>query len=118
MKLEEPFQALNKLVQDGKVRHLGVSNFNLKLLQKAAGLSAAVTSVHPDLAIVKHPVRKVRSQSPQVSGSLRKVWGWVQPCARGKKSPSMGNFHGQKKITPLLIEILRCASAVKTLPLP
>lgn len=40
MKLEEPFQALNKLVQDGKVRHLGVSNFNLKLLQKAAALSA------------------------------------------------------------------------------
>lgn len=40
MKLEEPFQALNKLVQDGKVCHLGVSNFNLKLLQKAAALSA------------------------------------------------------------------------------
>ena len=40
MKLEEPFQALNQLMQDGKVRHLGVSNFNLKLLQKAAALSA------------------------------------------------------------------------------
>ena len=40
MHLEETFQALNKLVQDGKVRHLGVSNFNLKLLQKAAALSA------------------------------------------------------------------------------
>ena len=38
MKLEETFQALNRLVQDGKVRHLGVSNFNLKLLQKAAAL--------------------------------------------------------------------------------
>jgi diketogulonate reductase-like aldo/keto reductase len=40
IKLEETFQALNQLVQDGKVRHLGVSNFNLKLLQKAAALSA------------------------------------------------------------------------------
>jgi len=39
MKLEETFQALNKLVQDGKVRHLGVSNFNLKLLKNAAALS-------------------------------------------------------------------------------
>ena len=39
MKLEETFRALNKLVQDGKVRHLGVSNFNLKLLQKSAALS-------------------------------------------------------------------------------
>jgi diketogulonate reductase-like aldo/keto reductase len=36
--LEETFQALNKLVQDGKVRHLGVSNFNLKLLQKSVAL--------------------------------------------------------------------------------
>ena len=40
IKLEETFQALNQLVQDGKVRHLGVSNFNLKLLQKAAALCA------------------------------------------------------------------------------
>ncbi|MGE5463591.1 MAG: aldo/keto reductase [Syntrophothermus sp.] len=31
---EETFRALNKLVQDGKVRHLGVSNFKLKLLKK------------------------------------------------------------------------------------
>jgi 2,5-diketo-D-gluconate reductase B len=38
MNLEETFQALNRLVQDGRVRHLGVSNFNLKLLQKAAAL--------------------------------------------------------------------------------
>jgi len=38
--LEETFQALNQLVRDGKVRCLGVSNFNLKLLTKAAGLSA------------------------------------------------------------------------------
>lgn len=39
MKLEETFRALNKLVRDGKVRYLGVSNFNLKLLQQAHALS-------------------------------------------------------------------------------
>ena len=39
MKLEETFRALNKLVRDGKVRHLGVSNFNLKLLKKSQELS-------------------------------------------------------------------------------
>lgn len=38
--LEETFRALNQLVGQGKVRHLGVSNFNLTLLQKAAALSA------------------------------------------------------------------------------
>jgi diketogulonate reductase-like aldo/keto reductase len=35
----ETFRALNKLVQDGKVRHLGVSNFKLKLLQQAQQLA-------------------------------------------------------------------------------
>lgn len=39
MKLEETFRALNKLVRDGKVRHLGVSNFNLKLLKQSQSFS-------------------------------------------------------------------------------
>jgi diketogulonate reductase-like aldo/keto reductase len=39
MRLDETFRALNKLVQDGKVRHLGVSNFDLKLLKKSTALS-------------------------------------------------------------------------------
>lgn len=38
---EEAFRALNKLVRDGKVRYLGVSNFNLKLLKQARELSEA-----------------------------------------------------------------------------
>ena len=39
MNLEEAFRALNKLVRDGKVRHLGVSNFKLKLLKQAQSFS-------------------------------------------------------------------------------
>jgi diketogulonate reductase-like aldo/keto reductase len=39
MKLEEIFRALNKLVKDGKVKHLGVSNFDLKLLKQARQFS-------------------------------------------------------------------------------
>ncbi|MBI5951637.1 MAG: aldo/keto reductase [Chloroflexi bacterium] len=35
MNLKETFRALNKLVRDGKVRHLGVSNFKLKLLRQS-----------------------------------------------------------------------------------
>ncbi len=31
---EQTFRALNKMVREGKVRHLGVSNFKLKLLKK------------------------------------------------------------------------------------
>jgi diketogulonate reductase-like aldo/keto reductase len=39
MKLEETFRALNKLVRDGKVKHLGVSNFKLKLLKQSQSFS-------------------------------------------------------------------------------
>jgi diketogulonate reductase-like aldo/keto reductase len=39
MNLEEAFRALNKLVRDGKVKHLGVSNFKLKLLQQSQAYS-------------------------------------------------------------------------------
>jgi diketogulonate reductase-like aldo/keto reductase len=39
IKLEESFRALNRLVRDGKVRHLGVSNFKLKMLKESVTLS-------------------------------------------------------------------------------
>ena len=39
MRLEGTFRALNKLVHDGKIKHIGVSNFNLKLLKQAQELS-------------------------------------------------------------------------------
>ncbi len=39
MKLPDAFRALNQLVREGKVRHLGVSNFNLNLLKQAQSLS-------------------------------------------------------------------------------
>ncbi|MEP0803970.1 MAG: aldo/keto reductase [Chloroflexota bacterium] len=38
-KLNEAFPALNKLVREGRVKHLGVSNFNLKWLKRAQELS-------------------------------------------------------------------------------
>lgn len=38
MDLPEAFRALNRLVDEGRVRRLGVSNFNLKLLEQARSL--------------------------------------------------------------------------------
>ena len=40
MRLGESFRALNQLVSDGKVRHLGVSNFDLSQLKLAQSVSA------------------------------------------------------------------------------
>jgi diketogulonate reductase-like aldo/keto reductase len=39
MNLAEAFRALNQLLREGKVKHLGVSNFSLKLLQQAQKFS-------------------------------------------------------------------------------
>jgi diketogulonate reductase-like aldo/keto reductase len=39
VKYEDTFRALNKLVRDGRAKHLGVSNFNLRLLKQAQELS-------------------------------------------------------------------------------
>jgi 2,5-diketo-D-gluconate reductase B len=39
MPLDESFLALNQLIRDGKVRHLGVSNFDLGKLKQAVALS-------------------------------------------------------------------------------
>ncbi len=39
MRLADTFRALNQLVRDGKVRHLGVSNFDLRLLKASEELS-------------------------------------------------------------------------------
>ena len=49
MDLPDTFRALNKLVKDGKVKHLGVSNFDLKLLKQSLGLaeSAILTDQVP-----------------------------------------------------------------------
>jgi diketogulonate reductase-like aldo/keto reductase len=62
MKLPETFRALNELVRQGKVRHLGVSNFNLKLLKQAVALSERplltdqVSYCLPDQTYVKNGV--------------------------------------------------------------
>lgn len=39
MNLENAFRALNQLVEEGKVRHVGVSNFDLKLLRRSQELA-------------------------------------------------------------------------------
>ncbi|MBX3037169.1 MAG: aldo/keto reductase [Anaerolineales bacterium] len=84
-KYEDTFRALNKLVKDGKVKHLGVSNFNLKLLKQAQELSEThiVTNQVPyslsDRSYVKNGVLEYCQQNnifltayePLDKGSMR-----------------------------------------------
>jgi diketogulonate reductase-like aldo/keto reductase len=84
-KYEDAFRALNKLVRGGKVKHLGVSNFNLKLLKQAQELSETpiITNQVPyslsDRSYVKNGVLEycqqndifVTAYSPVDEGNLR-----------------------------------------------
>ncbi len=69
IKLAETFRAFNSLVRAGKVRHLGVSNFNLKLLQQAVALSDTplltnqVSYSIPDRECVKNGVLEYCQQN-------------------------------------------------------
>jgi diketogulonate reductase-like aldo/keto reductase len=69
MKLKDTFRALNQLVREGRVRHLGVSNFNLKLLKQAADLSETplltnqVSYSIPDRTYVKNGVLEYCQQN-------------------------------------------------------
>ena len=69
MKLPETFRALNELVRGGKIKHPGVSNFNLKLLKQAAALSETpllnnqVPYCLPDQTYVKNGVLEYCQQN-------------------------------------------------------
>lgn len=62
--LEETFKALNRAVADGKTRRVGVSNFDVSLLQRAQGLCAT--------PIATNQVRfNLHERRPEHSGLLR-----------------------------------------------
>lgn len=85
MDLEDTFRALNQLVRQGRVRHLGVSNFNLALLKQsqAASETAIITNQVPysiaDRSYVKNGVTAycqendiiVTAYSPFEEGNLK-----------------------------------------------
>lgn len=52
--LEETFRALNELVRQGKVRHIGVSNFNLEQLKRAQALSETPLATNQVLYNLHH----------------------------------------------------------------
>ncbi|HJS20447.1 MAG TPA: aldo/keto reductase [Anaerolineales bacterium] len=66
---EETFRALNKLVREGKVKHLGVSNFKLKLLRESQQVSETPILTNqvpyrlPDRAYVENGILKYCQQN-------------------------------------------------------
>lgn len=89
-KYEDTFRALNKLVRDGKVKHLGVSNFNLKLLKQAQSLSETpiITNQVPfslaDRSYVKNGVLEYCQQNDILLTAYEPL--------------NQGNFHSNKAL--------------------
>ncbi len=69
MNLADTFKALNQLVREGKVRHLGVSNFNLKQLKTSVEQSETPLVTNqcsyciPDWTVVKNGVLEYCQQN-------------------------------------------------------
>jgi aryl-alcohol dehydrogenase-like predicted oxidoreductase len=55
--IEEGWSTLAKLQREGKVRYIGVSNFNLEQMRRAAAISP-ITSVQPPYSIVSPEIEK------------------------------------------------------------
>jgi len=60
--IEEGWQTLAQLRKEGKVRHIGVSNFNVAQMKRAQGI-APITSLQPPYNIVTSDIEKRFSPS-------------------------------------------------------
>ncbi len=79
--IEEGWETLAKLKQEGKTRYIGVSNFSVQQMERIAGI-APITSLQPPYSILNRAVEKeilpycqqhnigVINYSPMVSGLL------------------------------------------------
>jgi diketogulonate reductase-like aldo/keto reductase len=119
MKYEETFRALNKLVRDGKVRHLGASNFSVKLLKQAQAQSETpiITDQVPysvtDRSYVKNGVLEYCQQNDILLTAY-------SPVEQGRLEPnqtlrSIAKVHSA---TPFQIALAWLASRPRVITIP
>ncbi len=90
MKLEDTFRALNKLVKDGKVKHLGVSNFDVKLLKQSQALSAT--------PIITNQVPYSISDRPYVKNGVLEYCQQNNILLTAYSPVNQGNFRATKAL--------------------
>ena len=119
MQLEETFRALNRLVQEGKVRHLGVSNFNLKLLQKSVALCETplltnqVSYSIPDRTCVKNGVLDYCQQN----GILLTAYSPVNR-RNIKSNPALKALAQARGVTPQQIALAWLVTQPRVITIP
>jgi diketogulonate reductase-like aldo/keto reductase len=119
MNLAETFRALNKLVQEGTVRHLGVSNFNLKLLRQSQDLceSSILTDQVPYSLSERHYVRNGVLDYCQSNGVILTAYS---PLGDGRlnDSKSLAAIADHHRSTPHQIALAWLASQPRVITIP
>jgi diketogulonate reductase-like aldo/keto reductase len=120
MQLESTLQALNELVRRGTVRHIGVSNFDTKLLKEAARLSETpiLTNQVPYSLQERTYSTNGVLQYCREHGILLTAYS---PLEQGRLAVSakLGRIAAARSATPHQIALawLCCQSAVITIPM-
>ncbi|PWH17099.1 MAG: aldo/keto reductase [Anaerolineae bacterium] len=118
MNLPETFRALNRLVREGKVKHLGVSNFNLKLLQAACALSETPLLTNqvpyslPDRSYVKNGVLDYC----QKNDILLTAYSPVK--SRFFKGKKLAEFARQRGVTPFQVGLAWLVHQPRVITIP
>jgi len=119
MKLEETFRALNRLVREGSVRRLGVSNFNLKLLQMSAAFSE--TPLLTDQVSYSIPDRTYEENGVldycQKTGILLTAYSPIKRRSI-KSSPKLKEIALARRVTPEQIALAWLTSQPQVITIP
>jgi diketogulonate reductase-like aldo/keto reductase len=124
MKLEETFRALNQLVRDGKVRHLGVSNFNLKLLKQAQSFSETpiltdqVPYRLPDKSYVKNGVLEYCQQNDILLTAYSPVKFRNLPVNQTLRAIAEAHGSGASRATPFQIALAWLVAQPRVITIP
>lgn len=119
MKLADTFRALNKLVKDGKVRHLGVSNFSLKLLKESQS--------HSETPIIANQVPYSLSHRSYIKNGMLKycqandilITAYSpMDVGRLKASPALRSVAEAHKATPYQIALAWLVSHPRVITIP
>lgn len=118
MNLPEAFRALNRLVHEGRVRYLGVSNFNLKLLKEAQALSETPLLTNqvpysiPDRSYVQNGVLAYC----QANDILLTAYSPVK--SRFFKGKKLADFARQRGVTPFQVGLAWLVQQPRVITIP
>lgn len=118
MNLPETFRALNQLVREGRVRHLGVSNFKLKLLKEAQSLCETPLLTNqvpysiPDRSYVENGVLDYCQQNDILLTAYSPV------KSRFFKGQKLADFAREKGSTPFQIGLAWLARQPRVIAIP